>query len=126
MVHFNTVTCIDRKKTFYLHIYAINAFTTKVQSRHMEFKLFLPCVDMTLNHIPLKSTDICLVVLWKRLMNKNKWVLHMTKSLIKSQMGLDARKSVFGVCEQQRRRPACASAQSDQRICYSLIGKYHI
>ena len=31
-----------------------------------------------------------------------------------------------GVCEQQRHRPACASAQSDQRLCYSLIGKYHI
>ena len=30
------------------------------------------------------------------------------------------------VCEQQRRRPACAYAQSDQRLCYSLIGKYHI
>ena len=30
------------------------------------------------------------------------------------------------VCEQQRRRPACASAQSDQRIYYSLIGKYNI
>ena len=27
-----------------------------------------------------------------------------------------------GVCEQQRCRPACASAQSDQRLCYSLIG----
>ena len=23
-------------------------------------------------------------------------------------------------------RPACASAQADQRLCYSLIGKYHI
>ena len=31
-----------------------------------------------------------------------------------------------GVCEQQRRRPACTSSQSDQRLCYSLIGKYHI
>ena len=30
------------------------------------------------------------------------------------------------VCEQQRRRPACASVQSDQRICLSLIGKYNI
>ena len=28
--------------------------------------------------------------------------------------------------EQQRRIPACASAQSVQRLCYSLIGKYHI
>ena len=26
-----------------------------------------------------------------------------------------------GVCEQHRRRPACASTQSDQRLCYSLI-----
>ena len=31
-----------------------------------------------------------------------------------------------GVCEQQRRRPACASAQSVQGLCYSLIGKYHV
>ena len=31
-----------------------------------------------------------------------------------------------GVCEQHRRRPACASAQSDQRLCYSLNGKYHM
>ena len=31
-----------------------------------------------------------------------------------------------GVCEQHRRRPACASAQTDQRLCYSPIEKYHI
>ena len=31
-----------------------------------------------------------------------------------------------GGCEQHRRRPACASAQSDQRLCYSLFGKYHM
>ena len=30
-----------------------------------------------------------------------------------------ARKPVFGVCEQHRRRPAYASAQSDQRLWYS-------
>ena len=30
------------------------------------------------------------------------------------------------VCEQQRRRLVCASAQSDQHLCYSLIVKYHI
>ena len=29
-------------------------------------------------------------------------------------------------CEQQRHRPACASAQSDQRLCYSLIEKYQV
>ena len=30
------------------------------------------------------------------------------------------------VCGQHRRRPACASAQSDQRLCYSLFGKFHM
>ena len=29
-----------------------------------------------------------------------------------------------GVGEQHRRRPACASAQSGQRLCFSLFGKY--
>ena len=33
-------------------------------------------------------------------------------------MGLDVRKPVFGFCEQQRRRPACACMQSDQLLCY--------
>ena len=28
-----------------------------------------------------------------------------------------------GICEQHRRRPACASAQSDQRLCCSLCEK---
>ena len=32
----------------------------------------------------------------------------------------------LGVCEQQRRRPACASTQTDQRLCYSLFEKCHI
>ena len=30
------------------------------------------------------------------------------------------------VYEQQRRRPACACAQSDQHLCYSLIRTYDI
>ena len=35
------------------------------------------------------------------------------------------RENLFSVvCEKQRRRPACASAQSDQRLCYSLSGEH--
>ena len=30
------------------------------------------------------------------------------------------RKPVYAICEQQRCRSACTSAQSDQRLCYSL------
>ena len=31
-------------------------------------------------------------------------------------------KTCYAICEQQRRRSACASAQSDQRLCCSLLG----
>ena len=43
-------------------------------------------------------------------------------------MGLDVRKPVFrtGVSKQQRRRPACPSAQSDWHLYYTLIEKYYI
>ena len=35
------------------------------------------------------------------------------------------RKPVFAICEQQRRRSACASAQSDQRLCCLLPRQYN-
>ena len=31
------------------------------------------------------------------------------------------RKPAFAICKQQRRRSACTSVQSDQRLCYSLL-----
>ena len=37
-------------------------------------------------------------------------------------MGHIMRKPVFVICEQQWRRSACASTQSDQRLCCSLPG----
>ena len=42
------------------------------------------------------------------------------RTLIK--LGPTARKPVFVVCEQHMRRPAYTPAQSDQNLCYSLIG----
>ena len=30
-------------------------------------------------------------------------------------------KTCFSICKQQRRRSACAFAQSDQHLCYSLL-----
>ena len=35
------------------------------------------------------------------------------------------RKPDVAACKRQRRRPACTSAQSDQRLCYSLLEKYN-
>ena len=40
-------------------------------------------------------------------------------------MRLVIRKPVYAICEQQRRRSACASAQSDQRLCCSLPRYYN-
>ena len=40
-------------------------------------------------------------------------------------MGHVMRKPVFAICEQQRRISACASAQSDQRLCCSLLSYYN-
>ena len=34
----------------------------------------------------------------------------------------DVRNPFFGVCKQQRRRPACTSVQSDQHLCNSISG----
>ena len=46
---------------------------------------------------------------------------------IKNIIWASTRENLFsGVCKQHRRRPACASAQTDQRLCYSLIEKNHI
>ena len=36
------------------------------------------------------------------------------------------KKPVYAICEQQRRRSACDSAQSDQRLCCSPPRKYTI
>ena len=38
-------------------------------------------------------------------------------------MDLDARNPDFVACKQHMSRPACASAQSDQRLCYLLSEK---
>ena len=35
------------------------------------------------------------------------------------------RKHDVAACQRQRRRSACTSAQPDQRLCYSLLGKYN-
>ena len=52
-----------------------------------------------------------------------KWIcLTWCRFVCKHDMSHVMRKSVYAICEQQRRRSACASAQSDQRLCCSLPG----
>ena len=48
--------------------------------------------------------------------------LHKRQLSLLYNMSHVVRKPVFAICEQQRRRPACASAQSYQRLCCSLPG----
>ena len=61
----------------------------------------------------------CLIIQTKAsIIQKSKRQRDNQKSL--ENLSLVMRKPVFAVCEQQRRRSACASAQSDQRLCCSL------
>ena len=41
-------------------------------------------------------------------------------------LGLDATKPVFGDLRTTQAQTSLASAQSDQHLCYSPTGKYHI
>ena len=50
----------------------------------------------------------------------------LTRTLSHDPINQSKRESISsGMCEQQRRRPACAFSQSDQRLCYSLFAQYH-
>ena len=46
----------------------------------------------------------------------------MMANMPKFELNHVMRKLAFAICEQQRHRSACASAQSDQRLCCSLPG----
>ena len=46
---------------------------------------------------------------------------HFIVSLYNHYLSHVMRKPVYAICKQQRRRSACASAQSDQRICCCII-----
>ena len=71
--------------------------------------------------------------------NYHEYVCHCVvwnvNPLVLNNMGLDARKPVFKVLQITQAqtslrirtvRSACASAQSDQRLCYLLFGKNHM
>ena len=60
---------------------------------------------------------------WRGTSDKDKGCIrHLYNTLmVYYKLGLVERKHDFVVCEQQRRKPACVPAQSDQRLCYSLI-----
>ena len=47
------------------------------------------------------------------------WISH--RLMQKCNGSHDMRKPVYAICEQQRRRSACASAQSDQRLCFRCL-----
>ena len=58
-----------------------------------------------------------------RHVEKGLWFCAVSEIL---QMSHIMRKPVYAICEQRRRRSDCASAQSDQRLCCSLLGEYNI
>ena len=64
----------------------------------------------------------CYDLLTREISKEVFWASH---EIVIQHLGLDVRKPDFLACEQQRRILACVSAQSDQRLCYSLSGVYN-
>ena len=58
----------------------------------------------------------------KALARLREWTSLPERSLFVYELSHVMRKPVFAICEQQRCRSACASAQSDQHLCCSLPG----
>ena len=77
-------------------------------------------------------TRMCMHIIWScifvgsfwnqnwRISIKLKRDVKVTHMPCKDNMSHVMRKPTFAICEQQRRRSACASAQSDQLFCCSL------
>ena len=70
---------------------------------------------LNVHYYSVSNTDGGKTLLWQ---SKNTVML----SLFYTEMNHVMRKLVYDIREQQRRRSACASAQSDQRLCCSLPG----
>ena len=68
------------------------------------------------------------LMIYKELQYNNKWKVLCVDDgpfnrqliLMLYKMSHVMRKPVYALCEQQRRRSACASMQSDQHLCCSL------
>ena len=56
------------------------------------------------------------------LCKRSPWCISLTLNSLEQYMSHVMRKPVSAICEQQRRRSACTSAQSDQHLCCSLLG----
>ena len=84
------------------------------------FKHGCPCLTLLLVDLTMAQTAI-----YARISIKMRTILTLPyyafyiflKALHMSHI---MRKPVYAICEQQRRRSACTSAQSDQRLCCSL------
>ena len=65
-----------------------------------------------------KEMEVCTIYIFSSLTVSNLWTKHAIAN------GPGHAKMSYAICEQQRRRSACASAQSDQHLCCSLLRWY--
>ena len=95
-------------------------------SHEMLLHLPQPCSLFTyILMVSIKVTQIKVffkkILLAKECQKKIQNSSFIQKIEMKHKMGLNVRKLSSGVCEQHKRRSACAYAQSDQRLCYSIF-----
>ena len=78
------------------------------------------------DHLNVFLKDFFEKVYFDKISRKHKKTNAKLPSILIHVVGLQREKTCLrGACEQQRCRPACASAQSNQHLCYSLILKYY-
>ena len=84
----------------------------------------------TMWYVRPAKPQISLRILHCTLVYKKKIALYpqgyLAQVVRKATIGPRREKTCLRGCEQQRRRPACAYAQSDQCLCNSLTWKHHL
>ena len=120
-------------KLFDTVIAFLKEFFEKVNRRQL---ITYPCVDCLHQDSRVLSKFVCLRSSIRSFIT-SLTCKHRTENLIDwlQSPNLKERPTIWassrenqssGVCEQQSRRTASASALTDQRLCYSLTGMYHI
>ena len=96
---------------------------------HLTLPLFLwHPLNLPLNFF--SQTWINAKLLWTGIVTYISWCSDCTpwpKTIVVYEKWASTRENLSsGVAKKHRRRPACSSAQSHQRLCFFAFGKYHI
>lgn len=105
--------------TAWLYKCAVYLTTTNVTALCAEIFWFMPRFLPNSKYIDKAFSSFVLVnqSSTKTIMKSQFYVFEFKPVVARTHHG----QSLYGICEQERHRSACPSAQSDQQLCYSLL-----